>query len=89
MITLKREKPKRDITKSNSISHAIEPLFLMMEAFDFETLKTEFINILNDKNISASTETRNKWLIMVNKCKTKMNLMLALKNLYLKGAGLY
>jgi hypothetical protein len=88
MITLKRNKPKRDITGNNSIASAIEPLFAQMNGMDFMTLKSEFIKILRDESIYASPATRSNWLKIAQSETSKNRLMITLGNLYLGGAAL-
>lgn len=88
---------RRDLTLSNSISAATQPLVAEMEPLlkdrinhlkHFQELKEKFANIINDESISASKETRNKWKIELQKQKNLKMLCEMITNITLAGAGL-
>lgn len=88
---------RRDLTLTNSISAAVQPLISEMDALlkdrinhlkHFKELKEKFANIIKDESISASKETRRKWIIQLEKQKNLTMLCFMISNLTMAGAGL-
>lgn len=78
-----------DITKSkNSLAGRLEVFIGQMNGLQLNEIKNEFERIVRDPETSASPETRNKWLTVIGRSKSKVAMMNAITNLYLKAAQL-
>lgn len=92
-------KPKgvRDLTKTNSISGAIQPMVQELQNLmsdrvnlqaNFLKMKTRVLETINDLNVVAKPETRRQWTQAVERCKDLNSLAALMTNLVLGGAGL-
>jgi len=76
-------------TIGRTLTNRVESLIPEMEKMSFEKLKESFTLIVTDKEgTSASSETRNKWLIAIEKKTTRVELMMLITNLYLAGCDM-
>jgi hypothetical protein len=80
---------KFDITKSSkSLAGKLESFIGKMGKLDVNAIKAEFMKILTDPDTYASEQTRSKWKAVVANAKSKIAIMQAITNLYLKAANL-
>lgn len=88
---------RRDLTLTNSISAALQPLITEMGTLSinninhfqqFQELKLKVANIFNDKSVCASEKTRKKWKIQLEKQNNLDSLLRMMSNIVLAGADL-
>ena len=93
--TFKRK--ERDLTKSNSISGAIQPMIQELQPLlsdranssaNLIKMKNRVLSAINDINVFAKPETRRKWTIAVERTRSLTDLAALMTNLCLGGAGL-
>jgi len=76
-------------TIGGTLTNKFEFLMSEMVSMDFLELQNSVKEILNDtETVSASQETRKKWLYSLSTKKNKNDLMTMITNLYLAGSGL-
>ena len=87
----------RDLTKSNSISGAIQPMIQELQPMisdranaqvNLLKMKNKVLSAINDVNVFAKPETRRKWTMSVEKTQSLIELASLMTNLCLGGAGL-
>jgi hypothetical protein len=87
----------RDLTKSNSLAAAVQPMVQELQALlsdrtnqieNFNKMKIKVMTAINDIKISASPETRRKWSQSVERCRNLIDLSILMTNLVMGAAGL-
>ena len=76
-------------TKEKTLTHHVEALIPVMNEMDYADIKISMMEILIDMNdVSASSQTRQKWIDAIDRKRTKNDLMMMITNLYLAGCDL-
>lgn len=87
----------RDLTKSNTLAAAIQPMVQELQALisdranaieNFNKMKIKVMTAINDIKVSASPETRRKWSQSVERCRNLVDLSVLMTNLVMGAAGL-
>jgi len=73
---------------SKSIAGRLEPLITKMEKMSLIDIQSEFNTVLDDPDVSAAPETRNKWRDTCRNTISKSKIMFVITNIYLAGAKL-
>lgn len=71
-----------------SITAKVESLIGKMSKMNLQTLKSEFLSVINSKDTHVSETTRKMWINSLNKVYTLSSMYKLITNLYLKGSNL-